>query len=78
MFLTLHVDDILLARNNLEMMKATKNWLFSVFEMKNMRESRYVLGAKIIRDCPKKFRGMSQDSNTKRPWNDFECIIPNL
>ena len=36
MFLTLDVDDILLAVNNLEMINATKQWLSSVFEMKDM------------------------------------------
>jgi len=31
MFLTLYVDDILLAGNKMEMMKTTKQWLSSVF-----------------------------------------------
>jgi len=49
MFLTLYVDDILLAGNNLEMIEATKKWLSSAFEMKDMGETRYVLGMKLIR-----------------------------
>ena len=39
MFLTLHVDDILLVENNLEMIEATKKWLSSGFEMKDMGEA---------------------------------------
>jgi len=44
MFLTLYIDDILLARTDLEMINATKRWLSSVFKMKDMGEARYVLG----------------------------------
>jgi len=58
MFLTLYVDDILLAGNNLKMINATKPWLSSVFEMKDMGEARYVLGMKIVRNHPKKLLGM--------------------
>ena len=42
-FLPFYVDDILLARNNMEMIKITKQWLSSVFEMKYMGDVRYVL-----------------------------------
>ena len=59
MFLTLYVDDILLVGNNLEMIEATKKWLSSVFEMKDMGETRYILGVEIIRNHPKKLLGMS-------------------
>jgi len=48
MFLTLYVDDILLAGNNLEMINATKQWLSSVFDMKDMGEARYVPGVEIV------------------------------
>jgi len=44
MFLTLYIDDILLARTDLEMINATNRWLSSVFKMKDMGEARYVLG----------------------------------
>ena len=39
MFLTLCIDDILLAGNNLEMIEATKKWLSSVVEIKDMGEA---------------------------------------
>jgi len=48
MFLTLYVDDILLAGNNLEMINTTKQCCLLVFEMKDMGEARYVLGVKIV------------------------------
>jgi len=60
MFLTLYVDDMPLVGNNLEMIKATKKWLSSVFEMKDMGEARYSLGVKKIRNCRKKLLGISQ------------------
>ena len=65
-FLTLYVDDILLAGNNLEMIKATKKWLSSVFEMKDLGEARNVLGVKIIRKRPKKLLGTSHETYVKK------------
>jgi len=49
-----HVDDIPLTRNNLEMIKATKRYPFHVFEMKDIGETRHVLGVEIIQSRPKK------------------------
>ena len=66
MFLTLYVDDILLARNNLKMIEVTKKWLSSDFEMKDMGEARYVLGMEIIRNRPKKLLDMSQEAYIKK------------
>ena len=71
MFLTPYVDDILLAGNNLEMIEATKRWLSSVFEMKDMGEATYVLGVEIIRDRPKKLLGMSQEAYIKKVLERF-------
>ena len=65
MFLTLYVDDTLLAGNNLEMINATKQWLSSVFEIKDMGEARYVLGVEIVRNRPKKILGMCQEAYIK-------------
>ena len=50
MFLTIYIDDILLAGNNLEMIEATKKWLSSVSEMKDKVEVKYALGVKIVRN----------------------------
>ena len=58
--LSLYVNDILLAGNDVEMIVATKEWLFSNFEMKDMGEVDYILGVKIFRDHSKKILGLSQ------------------
>ena len=48
--LSLYVDDILLASNDLNMRQSIKSWLNSKFEMKDMGEASYVLGIKIMRN----------------------------
>jgi len=78
MFLTLYVDDILLVRNNLKIIEATKKWLSSVFETKDMGEARYVLHVKIIKNRPKKLLGMCQEVYIKKVLEDSVWIIPNL
>ncbi|OMO58188.1 Integrase, catalytic core [Corchorus capsularis] len=55
--LSLYVDDILLAGNDMEMIVTTKKWLSSNFEMKDMGEANYVLGVKILRDRSKRLLG---------------------
>lgn len=37
------MDDILLARNDIEIIVITKEWLSSTFEIKDMGEASYVL-----------------------------------
>lgn len=46
--LSLYVDVILIARNDMELIVTTKGWLSSNFEMKDMGEANYVLGVKIL------------------------------
>jgi len=70
-FLTLYVDDILLVGNNLEMINATKQWLSSIFKLKDMDEVRYVLGMKVIRNSSKKLLGMWQEAYIKRVLESF-------
>ena len=53
--LSLYVDDILLAGNDMEMIIATKRWLSSNFEMKDMGEADYILGIKILKDRSRNF-----------------------
>ena len=57
--LSLYVDDILLAGNDMEMIITTKGWLSSNFEMNDMGEADYILGVKILRDCSKKLLSLS-------------------
>jgi len=70
-FLTLHVDDILLAESDLEFISATKRWLSSVFEMKDMGEARYVLGVEIIRDRPRKLLSLCQKAYIEKVLERF-------
>ena len=60
MFLTLYVDNILQAGSDLALISATKWWLSSVFEMKDIGEARYVLGVEIIRENPRKLLDLCQ------------------
>ena len=64
--LSLYVDDILLAGNDMEMIIATKWWLSSNFEMKDMGEADFILGVKILKDCSKKLLGLSQQTYIKK------------
>ena len=53
LILSFYVDDILLSGNDIELIIATKRWLSSNFEIKDMGEANYVLGVKIIKDRSK-------------------------
>ena len=64
--LSLYVNDILLASNDMEMIIATKWWLSSNFEMKDMGEVDFILGVKIVRDYSKKLLGLSQQTYIKK------------
>ena len=68
--LTLYVEDILLARSDLDF-NATKRWLSSVFEIRDMGETRYVLGVEIIKDCPRKFLGYARRHILRKSWKTF-------
>ncbi|KAL0283563.1 UNVERIFIED_CONTAM: Retrovirus-related Pol polyprotein from transposon TNT 1-94 [Sesamum radiatum] len=75
--LSLYVDDILLAGNNMEMIVATQKWLSSAFEMKDMGEAEYILGVKIHRDCSKKLLSLSQETYIKRIIERFRMHNAN-
>ena len=66
MFLVLYVDDILLASNDINMMRETKRFLFRHFDMKDLGEASYVLGLKIQRDRNKGILGLSQKAYIER------------
>ncbi|GMP68770.1 hypothetical protein CsSME_00028274 [Camellia sinensis var. sinensis] len=66
------VDDILLAGNDKEMIVATKMWLFSTFEMKDMGEASYVLGVKILRDRSRRLLSLSQETYIKTILERFQ------
>ena len=71
LILSLYVNDILLARNDKEMIVATKAWLSSNFEMKGVGEASYVLRVKIFRDCSRKFLGLSQETYIRKILERF-------
>jgi len=53
---------ILLARNNMEIIKTTEQWLSSAFKMKDMGETIHVLGVEITWNYSKKLLGLSQEA----------------
>ena len=59
-FLILYVDDILLIRNNVELLSDLKAWLAEQFQMKDLGEASYILGIRLIRDRKKKLLALSQ------------------
>ena len=62
MSLTLYINDILLAENNMEIIKITKWRSSSVFKMKDMSEARYAIGIEINRNRSKKLLGFKSSS----------------
>ena len=59
LILSLYVDDILLAGNEMSSIVATREWLSSQFEIKDMGEANYVLGVKIVRNRSNKLLCLS-------------------
>lgn len=68
--LSLYVDDILLAGNDMKMFVTAKGWLSSTFKM-NMGEANYVLGIKIRRDRPKKLLNLSKETYIEKVLEQF-------
>ena len=65
-FLVLYVDDILLATNDLNLLRNTKNFLSNTFEMKDLGNAPLVLGIQIYRDRSKNILGLSQKGYIKK------------
>ena len=65
-FLVLYVDDILLATNDLNLLRDTKQFLSNNFEMKNLGNASYVFGIQIYRDRSKDILGLSQKGYTEK------------
>ena len=60
MFLISNVDDILLATNDLNLLRDAKKFMSNNFEMKDLGNASYVLGIQIYRDHSKDILGLSQ------------------
>jgi len=71
MFFTLYINDILLAGNNIEMIQSTKQWLSSIFEMKEMGKVRYILGVEITLNRSKKLLGLNQEAYANKILEHF-------
>ena len=61
-FLVLYIDDILLIKNDIEVLSDVKDWLKNQFEMKDLGEANYLLGIKILRNRKNKLLALSQAS----------------
>nr|GEW92234.1 hypothetical protein [Tanacetum cinerariifolium] len=70
-FLILYVDDILLMENNVTMMQEVKSWLCKCFFMKDLRETSYNLGIKIICDRSKWLISLSQSAYLEKILKKF-------
>ena len=69
--MTLYVDDILIAGNNVEYLKDIKSWLSSNFEMKDMGNAVYILGVKISRDRSRRLLSLSQETYINKVLERF-------
>ena len=70
-FLVLYVDDILIASSDLSLLKETKSFLSSNFEMKDMGEASYVIGIEISRDRSQRTLGLSQKAYISKVLERF-------
>ena len=59
-FQILYVDDILLVTSSMTMLKETKKFLSSIFQIKDLGEASYVLDIKIKRDHSHNSPSLSQ------------------
>ena len=69
--MTLYVDDILIAGNNVEYLKDIKSWLSFNFEMKDMANAIYILGVKISRDRSRRLLSLSQETYINKVLERF-------
>jgi hypothetical protein len=69
--LSLYVDDILLTGNCPDMIKNTKAFLASKFEMKDMGAANYVLGIKISRNRKSKLLYLDQEKYLEKILKKF-------
>lgn len=69
--MTLYVDDILIAGNDMEYVNEVKTWLSSQFEMKDMGNATYILGIKISRDRSRRLLYLSQENYINKVLERF-------
>ena len=71
LFLVLYVDDILLASSDIGFLQETKKFLMKIFEMKDLGETSFVLGIKILRDRSQGILRLSQESYIDKVLDKF-------
>ena len=69
--LVLYVDDILIAANDLCILRETKDFLSENFEMKDMGEASYVIGIEIFRKRSEGIIGLSQKAYINKILEKF-------
>ena len=65
------MDDILLIRNDVDMLSTVKVWLDNTFDMKDLREVSYILGIKLFRDRKRRIMGLSQAAYIEKVLSRF-------
>ena len=70
--LSLYVNDVLIAGNDMSLINAARDWLSSNFDMKDMGEVNYILGVRIVHNRSKRFLGLSQDAYIQRILERFQ------
>ena len=73
-FLILHVDDILLTRNDIEFLDSIKGYLNKNFSMKKLGEATYILGIKIYKDRSRRLIGHSQRTHLDKILKEFKMV----
>ena len=71
-FLIFYVDDLLLIGNNTKFLGAIKDYLKSVFSMKDIGEAAYILGIKIYRDRLRRLIALSQSTYIDKVLKRFK------
>ena len=70
--LSLYVDDVLIAGNDMSLINAARDWFSSNFDTKDMGEANYILRVRIVRSRSKRFLGLSQDAYIQRILERFQ------
>jgi hypothetical protein len=76
--LVMHMDDILLASNDKNLLHKIKGFHSSNFDMKNLGDASYVLSIEIHRDKSKSVLGLSQKAYIKKILTRYNINVQLL
>ena len=71
-FLILYINNVLLASNDVGFLHETKRFLTNFFKMKDLGETYFVLGIKILRDCSQGILRLSKESYINKVLDRFD------